>query len=67
MYVKIGVSGPYINITRYEFFEVDDDFMELSENQRQREIDEMVQDAIANYIDVWDEICDGSFEDDEDY
>ena len=55
-YLKVGVSGPYINTERTSYFEVDDDFDPDGEDFD--EAQQYVADEVANYVDAWCEVVD---------
>jgi hypothetical protein len=57
-YLKIGVSGPYVNTSQTTFVKLDDDDIGDDGKCKQKYADEMVGDAIANYIDSWSETVD---------
>ena len=55
-YLKIGVSGPYINTERTEYHQVPDDFD--PEGKDAKEADEMVENAVWEYVDAWSDVVD---------
>ncbi|QOV06185.1 hypothetical protein KGG72_gp55 [Streptomyces phage Salutena] len=55
-YLKVGVSGPYINTERVGYFEVPDDFD--PEGKDFDEANQYVEDEINNYVESWCEVVD---------
>jgi hypothetical protein len=71
MYIKIKVFpvdyGYNDGLARYEFAEVDDDFNEWPERDQERLINEVREEAVFNYVETVEEVCEGDLEEDEDY
>ena len=71
MYIKIkaypAAYGPIHGMERYSFVEVEDGFNELPEEDREREVQRAIEDAIFDYVEVHEEVLEGEIEDDEDY
>lgn len=55
-YLKVGVSGPYINTERVGYFEVSDDFD--PEGKDEAEANGYVEDEINNYVESWCQVVD---------
>lgn len=66
-YIKVGVRSPYIGTERHEFYEVDDDFDPENNEAHDKELWELIDEAVANYVETNYEILEGDFEEDEDY
>jgi hypothetical protein len=71
MYIKVqaypAAYGPIHGMERYHFVEVEDDFHELPEDVREAAIQQAIEDAIFDYVEVHEEVLEGEIEDDEDY
>lgn len=71
MYIKMRLApqdyAHYEDTARYVMFKVDDDFLEWTQEERDHVTDCMIQDAIANYVEVDVDILEGNFEDDPEY
>lgn len=71
MYIKVQVYpaayGPVHGMERYHFAEVGDDFNEWPQQDKDRVIDELREEAVWEYVETIEEILEGDFEEDEDY
>lgn len=71
MYIKVKVwpadYGYNDGLARYDFREVDDDFSEWSERDKERLIDEVREQAVFEYVETEEWVCDGDLEEDVDY
>ncbi|MEV5330819.1 hypothetical protein [Streptomyces werraensis] len=55
-YLKVSVSGPYINTERVSYHEVDDDFD--PEGKDEKVADEILEGDVWEYVDSWYEVVD---------
>ncbi|WP_438470732.1 hypothetical protein [Streptomyces asiaticus] len=55
-YLKIGVSGPYVNTERTTYVEVDDDFD--PEGEDAEEASQIIEEEVWNYVESWCEVVD---------
>ncbi|MEU4984867.1 hypothetical protein [Streptomyces sp. NPDC021969] len=55
-YLKVGVSGPYVNTERTAYFEVDDDFD--PEGKDEAEANELVEQEVNEYVEAWCQVVD---------
>jgi hypothetical protein len=55
-YLKIGISGPYINSERTEYHEVPDDYD--PEGADSKDADSILENAVWEYVDAWMEVVD---------
>ncbi|UFD97996.1 hypothetical protein PQC18_gp58 [Streptomyces phage Pablito] len=52
-YLKISVSGPYINTERTAYVPVDDDFVKDSDEDNQ-----LIENEVWEYVESWSELVD---------
>lgn len=52
-YLKVSVSGPYINTDRVSYIEVDDDFVKDGKQDQGH-----IENAVWEYVEAWSELVD---------
>ncbi len=57
-YLKIGVCSPYINTTHTRYVELSDDDFDDDGKLNEKMQDELVADAIGEYVDAWSDVVD---------
>lgn len=66
-YVKVSVRSPYVGTEQFDFYEVDDDFDPLNNEGHDKELWDIIDMVVADYVETDYEVLEGDWREDEDY